>query len=276
MVASLLGKLLDLVGDGLQSAALDTGDNGRDQASGSRDGNRDIDSGELANAVTAPAGVDSGYLHGSNSNGLDEEVVDRQLVLAVRGAVQGLAQLHQLVDRQRAGDEEVGVVLDGLLQTASNDLAHTADGNVLVCGARSGDSRAADSLLDILLSDLATFTRTLNTSEADALFTSKTHGSRKSIGLTVESGLELLARRGVLLRLGLRSRGGCRFRFGLALRFLLLGRGRLGVAAGILDCEFLESRDVGTFFDKNGDGLAVVVSMTQCIHKKKGFVGWIS
>lgn len=95
-VTSLLSQLLNLVGDGLEATALNTGDNRGDEAGGGGDGDGDVDGRELADNITAPAGVGSGDSLGSNGHGLDEEVVDRQLVLAVSGAVQGLSQLQEL------------------------------------------------------------------------------------------------------------------------------------------------------------------------------------
>lgn len=95
-VTSLLGELLDLVGDGLEATALNAGDNRGDEAGRGGDGYGDVDGRELADNITTPAGVGSGDSLGSDGHGLDEEVVDRQLVLAVGGAVQGLSQLQEL------------------------------------------------------------------------------------------------------------------------------------------------------------------------------------
>lgn len=95
-VTSLLGELLDLVGDGLQTTALNTGDNGGDEAGGGGNGDGHVDGRELADNITAPARVGSRDSLRGDAHGLDEEVVDGQLVLAVSRAVQGLSQLQEL------------------------------------------------------------------------------------------------------------------------------------------------------------------------------------
>lgn len=208
-IARLLGELLDLGGDGLEATSLDTGNNGGDEASGGGDGDRDVDSGELTDNITAPAGIGGGDLLGSDTNGLDEEVVDGQLVLALAGGVQGLSQLQQLGHGDGAADVEVRVGLGGLQQSVGNGLSHSADGSVLKGGAGSGNGGAGDQLLDVLLGDLASLARALDALQADTRSTGKSDGSGDSIGFTVESGLES-ALGSVLLRSrgGLRGRGG--------------------------------------------------------------------
>lgn len=258
VVASLLGQLLDLAGDGLEATGIDTSDNRSDEAVGGGDGNGDINGVELADGALAPAGVGGRDLLAGDTDGLDEEIVDGQLVLALRGAVERLAELHELADGQAAGDEEVRVLLGRLDEAAGNGLAHAADGEVLEGGAGSGDSRAGGKLLDVLLVDAATLAGTLDVGKIDALLASEAQGRRGSVRLTVESGLETTLGRSVLLGLG---RGGLG-RLGLGAidlsinLLILLGRGRgLGLAASILDGEFLEGSDIGALLDENGDWL---------------------
>ena len=253
VIASLLGQLLDGVGDGLEATGLGASDDGGDEASGGGDGDGNVDGLELADGIASPAGIDGGNLLAGNGDGLDEEVVDRKLVLALGGAVQGLTQLQQLVDGDRAGDEEVRVGLGRLQQAGGNGLAHAAEGDVLVGGAGGSNGRAADQLLDVLLGDLATLAGTLDTVEADAVLASQALGGGGSVGLTVESGLELALGRGSLLGLGGGSRGGSGSRrLGL---LLLLRGGSGGVAAGVLERELLKGGKIGTLLNKDGDGL---------------------
>lgn len=189
VVASLLGKLLDLARDGLQAAGIDASNDRGDQTGRSGNGNGHVHAVELADDAVAPARVDGRDLLAGGCDSLDEEVVDGELVLALRRAVQRLSKLEQLGHGQGASDEEVGVVLHRFLEAVGNDLAHAADGNILVGGTWSGHSRAADSLLDILLGDLATLAGALEAVQADTALASKTLGSRGSIGLSVESSL---------------------------------------------------------------------------------------
>jgi len=148
----------------------------------------------------------------------------------------------------------VGVVLDRLLQAVGDDLAHAADRDVLKVRAGSGNGRAADSLLHILLGDLATLAGSLEAVEADTVLTGQSLGGRRGIGLAVEGGLQLALGGRVLLGLGCgrRGRGRGRLRLGL---LLLLGLGSLGVAACVLEGELFEGRDVGALLDKDGNGL---------------------
>lgn len=252
-VAGLLGEILDLGGDGLEATALNTGDDGGDETSGGGDGDRDVDAVELTDVALAPAGVDLGNLAAGNGHGLDQEVVDRQLVLAVGRAVESLAELEQLADRDGAGDVEVRVGLGGLDQAVGNGLAHAADGDVLKGSTGGSDSRAAESLLDILLGDLATLTGALEAIDADAVLAGESLGGGANVGLTVESRLESALGRGVLL--GLRSRLGSGRGLGLGLGLLLLGGSGGGGTTSILNGELLKGGNIGTLLDENGDGL---------------------
>lgn len=100
VLAGTLAKVLDLVGDAGQTQALNVLDNGGDQTGGGSNSNADVGGVVLTDdglaVLLAPAGVDLGNLQESNGAGLDEEVVDRELVLALSGGVQGLAQLEKL------------------------------------------------------------------------------------------------------------------------------------------------------------------------------------
>lgn len=254
VVTGLLGELLDLAGDGREAAALNASDNGGDEASGGGNGNGDVDRGELADRVIAPAGVDGRDLLGGNGNGLDQEVVDRELVLALGGGVESLAELKELADRQCAGDEEVGVLLGRLEETVGNDLAHASQGNVLVGssgrGARGG--RSGNGLLDIFLGDLATLARALDGGKVDVVLAGKANGSGESVGLTVKRSLEGTAGRSVLLGLG-GGGGGSGSGLGSLCGFGGLDGGT--VATSILNGEVGEGGNVGAFLDKNGNGL---------------------
>ena len=252
-VTSLLGKRLDLGGDGFKTTALDTSDDRGDKTSGGGNGDGNVDVVELADVTIAPAGVDLGNLSAGNGDGLDQEVVDGELVLAVGGGVESLAELEKLADGKRAGDEEVRVGLGGLDQAVGNGLAHAADGDILVGSAGGASGGAADGLLDIGLSDLSVLAGTLEAIDADTLLAGKSLGGSGNVGLTVESSLETALR---LVLLGLRRRLGGGSRLGLGLRLLLLrGSGLSGITTSVLDGELLESGDIGTLLNENGNGL---------------------
>jgi len=253
-VTSLLGKRLDLRGDGLKTTALDTSDDRGDKTSGGGNGDGNVDVVELADVTIAPAGVDLRDLSAGNGDGLDKEVVDGELVLAVGRGVESLAELEKLADGKRAGDEEVRVGLGGLDQAVGNGLAHAADGDVLVGSAGGASGGAADGLLDIGLSDLSVLAGTLKAIDADTLLAGKSLGGSDNVGLTVESSLETALR---LVLLGLRRRlgGGSRLRLGLRL-LLLRGSGLSGITTSVLDGELLESGDIGTLLNENGNGAA--------------------
>jgi hypothetical protein len=253
-IASLLGKRLDLAGDGLEATTLDTGDDRGDKTSGGGNGDGDIDVVELADVTVAPAGVDLGNLSAGNGNGLDQEVVDGQLVLAIGRAVKSLAELKELADGHGAGDIEVRVGLGRLNQAVGNGLAHAADGDVLVGSTGGGASGgAAGSLLDILLSDLAVLAGALKAIDLDALLAGKALAGSRNVGLTVESSLET-ALRLVLLRLRSGLGGGSGLRLGLGL--LLLGSSGLsGITTSVLNGELLEGGDISTLLNKDGNGL---------------------
>ena len=255
VVTSTLAQVADLVGDAGETKTLDVLDNGGDQTGGSGHGNADVSGVVLADDGLAvnldPAGVDLGHLHEGGGAGLDQEVVDGQLVLAVSRGIQGLAQLHQLGDREGSGDEVVGVLGHRLLQAVGDGLAHRADGNVLEGGSGGGGGLV---LLHILLRDLATLAGTLEGLERHTLLQSKSLGGGADQGLTVQAGLELLTGGLGLLSGGLRSRGRGGGLSALGLLLLLSTRGGL-VTTGIGQGEGLEGGDVGTLLNKDGNGL---------------------
>lgn len=162
VVAGLLGQLLDLAGNGLEATGVNAGDDRGDEAVGSGDGDGNVNGVELADSTLAPAGVGGRDLLAGNANGLDQEVVDGELVLAVRRGVESLAKLQELANGESAGDEEVRVLGGGLDEAAGNGLAHAADGDILEGGAGSSDCRAADQLLDVLFVNAATLTGALD------------------------------------------------------------------------------------------------------------------
>lgn len=258
VLASTLAEVADLVRDARQTQSVSTLDDRGDQAGGGGDGDTDIGGLVLADDNLAvdlnPARVDLGNLQESGSTGLDQEVVDGQLVLAIGGGVQGLAELEELGDRQGGGHEVVGVLLHRLLQAVGNGLAHGADGDVLVGGA-SGGGGAGLVLLDIFLGDHTTPASTLEGLDRDALLKGESLGGGGDGRLTVQGRLELLI--GVLgLNSGGLRRGG-RSRRLSALGLLLLLGGWSSVVTSILQGEGLEGRDIGTLLNKNGNGLLI-------------------
>lgn len=253
-VAGLLGELLDGGRDALETLALDTLDDGGDEAVGGGDGNGNVDGLELADDTVAPRAVDGRDALGSNTHGLDEEVIDGKLVAAIGRAVERLAELEELADGEVGGNEEVGVLRDGLLQAGGNGLAHARDGDISVGSGGTSSGSASKSLLDILLGDLATRTGALDVAQVDTLLASKSLGSREGVGLALEGSLEAAGEASVL-GLGSGSRSGGRGAGGALVLGLILGDSGGGLAAGILESEVLEGVDVGTLLDENGNGL---------------------
>lgn len=257
VVASLLGKLLDGGRDALETLALDTLDDGGDEAVRGGDSNGNVDSLELADDTLAPRAVDGRDALGSNANGLDEEVVDGKLVAALSRAVERLAELEELADGEVGGNVEVGVLRDRLLQAGGNGLAHARDGNIGVGSRSSGGTSsgsARDGLLDILLGDLAAGTGALDGAQVDTLLESESLGSRDGVGLALKGSLDTALEASVL-GLGSGGRSGSRGAGGALVLGLILGNSGGGLAAGILESEVLEGADVGTLLDENGNGL---------------------
>ena len=257
VLAGTLAKVLDLVGDAGETETGDVLDNGGDQTNGSGHSDANVSGLVLADDGLAvnllPAGVDLGNLLEGNGASLDEEVVDGELVLALGGGVQSLAELHELSDRQGGGDEVVGVLGHGLLQTVGDGLAHGGDGDVLV-GGTGGGGGGGLVLLNVLLGDHTTTASTLEALDGHTLLEGEGLGSGADRGLTLKSGLELLTRSLGLLRSGL-LRGGGRGRGLSALGLLLLLRRGGLVTTGISQSEGLEGGDIGALLNKDGNGL---------------------
>lgn len=270
VLAGALAKVLDLVGDAGQTQALDVLDNGGDQTRGGSNSNADVGGAVLTDdglaALLAPAGVDLGNLHEGDGAGLDQEIVDGELVLAIGGGVQGLAQLEQLGHGQGGGHKVVGVVGHGLLEAVGNGLAHGGNGDILE-GRTSGGTTRGLVLLNILLGDHSAAAGALEGLDGDTLLQSQSLGSRADRGLTVQAGLELVARGLGLLRGGFRSR--CRGGWLSALGLLLLLGSRGGlVTTGISEGEGLEGRNVGTLLNKDGNGLRGGKIVSVCFRPK--------
>lgn len=257
VLAGALAKVLDLVGDAGQAQALDVLDDGGDQTGGGSNGNANVRGAVLTDdglaALLAPAGVDLGNLHQSNGAGLDQEVVNGELVLALGGGVQSLAQLEQLGHGESGGNKVVGVVGHGLLEAVGNGLAHGGDGDILE-GRTSSGTTSGLVLLNILLGDHAAAASAFERLDGDTLLQSQSLGSRADCRLTVQAGLELVARGLGLLRGGLRSRGRGRWLSALGLLLLFSSRGGL-VTTGVSESEGLEGRNIGTLLNKDGNGL---------------------
>lgn len=258
VLAGTLAKVLDLLGDAGESETLNILDDGGDQTGGGRHSDTDVSGVVLTDhglaVLLAPAGVNLGDLQKGNSACLDQEVVDGKLVLTLSGSVKGLTELQKLGNRESGGDKVVGVLGHGLLQTVGNGLAHRADGDFLE-GSLGGDSSGGGlGLLNVLLGDDTTTTGTLEALDGHTLLEGQDLSGGADSGLTVNAGLELLARSLGLLGGGCllsRSRG-C----GLsALRLLLLLSGGRLVTAGISQSERLEGGDIGTLLNKDGNGL---------------------
>ena len=197
VLARTLAKVLDLLGDAGESETLNVLDNGGDQTSGGRHSDADVSGLVLTDhglaVLLAPAGVNLGDLQKGNSACLDQEVVDGKLVLTVSGSVEGLAELQELGNRESGGDEVVRVLGHGLLQAVGDGLAHRADGDFLE-GSLAGNSGGGGlGLLNILLRDDTTTAGTLKPLDGHTLLKGQDLSGGADRGLTVKTGLELLA-----------------------------------------------------------------------------------
>lgn len=72
---------------------------------------RDVNVVELADESIPPARVDSRNFLARNSAGLDQEVVNRELVFPVCGGIESLAEFHELGNRDCGSDEVVRVLV---------------------------------------------------------------------------------------------------------------------------------------------------------------------
>jgi hypothetical protein len=84
----------------------------------------------LSNEVTLPCGVNFRNLLKSKSRGLDDKVIDRELVLAITRLVKNLTQLRGLIHVDFNSHVVVRNLLLGFGQTASNNLSHAGCRNV--------------------------------------------------------------------------------------------------------------------------------------------------
>lgn len=196
VIAGTLAKILDLLGDAGESETLNVLDNGGNQTRGGRHSDADVNGVVLTDdglaVLLAPAGVNLRDLQKGSSACLDQEVVDRKLVLTLSGSVQSLAKLQELSNGESGGDEVVRVLGHGLLQTVGNGLAHRADGDILEGGLAGSTSGAGLGLLNILLGDDTTTTGTLKALDGYALLEGQGLSGRAERGLTINAGLELL------------------------------------------------------------------------------------
>ena len=131
-------EVLDLVRDSGQTLGLGAGDNGGDQTRRSRGGDADIGAVVLSDRVVHPRAVGLGNGLEGKGGSLDNEVVDRELVLVLGLLVEDLAELQDLVHLHLDGNVVVRDVLLGLGQTLSNDLAHVGERDVGVGSGGSG------------------------------------------------------------------------------------------------------------------------------------------
>lgn len=110
----------------------------------------------LSDEITLPSSVDFGNLLQGKSRGLDDKVIDRKLVLALRRLVKHLTKLADLIHINLNGDIVVGNSLLGFGQTATNDAAHVGGRNIsegitssrlgsVSCGGGSSGSSSSSS-----------------------------------------------------------------------------------------------------------------------------------
>ena len=199
-ISRALTEILDLRANGLQTQAIRARNNGRHQSHGSGDGDRDIDAvmranRNLAARRRAPRGIGGGHAARGGRERLDEEVVDRQLVGAIGGGVERLAQREQLADGHGAGDEVVRVLVHGLGEAGGDGAAHAAGGRVGVGGergARGAGCRCGGGLefLNVGQRDAAAGAGAFDFGDGHALFEGGAFGGGAGGWFAVECGLE--------------------------------------------------------------------------------------
>ena len=113
-------------------------DDRRQQPIGQRHSDADVDRCVAGDALVADRHVDFGVAHQGVGDGLDDQVVDRQLdPLAFEQLVHLLAPRQRLGHVHRDGHEEVRAGGHALLQPLPDDLAHAAPGCHLAGGSGS-------------------------------------------------------------------------------------------------------------------------------------------
>lgn len=194
------GERLDVLGDRSETLGVRVGDDGGHQADRGRDRDGNVGGAELLDDPFALAvgGVDLGDLEEGGGDGLDDEVVDRELVFTVGGGVEGVAELEQLADRQRGLDVVVGVGVLGLGEALSDRFAHAREGDIGAGGGGGSGSTGGTGgtgrlvVLDIGLGNASTLTGTLHILERDTLLESEGLGERRgadATGLQLQNGL---------------------------------------------------------------------------------------
>lgn len=131
----LFGQFLDGLGDLGQSLGISVWNEGSEQSVLSIDGDIDINSVKLSDEGVIPSGINSWNLLEGESAGLDDEIVDGELVFSILCLlIKLLAQLEERVDFALLGKIVMWDLLLGLSQASSSDLAN---GRVRNIGIRS-------------------------------------------------------------------------------------------------------------------------------------------
>jgi hypothetical protein len=176
-----------------------------------------------------------------------------------------LAELEELADRERGLNVVVWVGVLGLGETAGNDLAHGAQGNVNARWGSSSCSTGAGGwlvVLDVGFGNATSCTGTLNILQRNSLLKSISLSKRRCIDtafLTLKDSAKL-ALKVLWLFGGRRGRCGLLLRFRSLRLLLFLRRSRLRLATGIGKSEIGERRDILTLLNDNSNWLHKTVS----------------
>lgn len=193
VVAGALTKVLDGVGNAGETKVVSVLNNRGDETGGSGNSDADVDVVVLADnslaVLLSPAGVDSWDLAEGDRASLDEEVVDRKLVLAIGRGIEGLTKLEELANGQCGGNEVVRVLLGRLLQPSGNGLAHGGQRNIFERRTGGGGGSGGLVLLNIFLGDLSTTSSALESLDRNTLLESESLSGRADLGFAIKSGL---------------------------------------------------------------------------------------
>src|SRR5690606_33465414 len=123
------GEGADLSGDLEDALAVGVADDGRDEAVGDGDGDGDVGDLVVGDGPVDPGGVDAGDAAQGEGAGLDDEVVEGDLLaLGLEGGVDLRAGVGEGPRVEVDGEVVVGDLALGVAEATGDGLAHGADG----------------------------------------------------------------------------------------------------------------------------------------------------
>jgi hypothetical protein len=283
-VSGALAEGLGFVRDLGEALGVGVSEHRRDEAGWRGNGDRHVNALVLADdaLLFQPGRVDLWDGLVGERDGLDEDVVDGDLVLVLGHRVQRRAQLHELADRHGRRHDVVWVGLLGLRQALGDGLSHRRDWDVLVCGGGGGSwgwgsrtwsggcgGRGRLVVLDVALDDAAVGAGALDVLERDALLEGDHLGDWGREDSVADSGLSGL---GWLLS-WLRGSWLGLLLLGLLLLLgwlLLLGGGRALHGLGVVEGEALEAADLLGILNIDGNWLADRHVLGASLHEDLG------